>query len=76
MQAFVFQFSVPVMAFSGGSGGQGQQDVDPEMQRFLEVESQKARFQVRPSPTMASIILLGVFHHADGATVQHALSLV
>lgn len=31
------------MAFS--SGGGGQPDVDPEMQRFLEVESQKARFQ-------------------------------
>ena len=31
----------------GGSGGGGQSDVDPEMQRFLQLESQKAQMNVR-----------------------------
>ena len=29
----------------GGGGGGGQPDVNPEMQRFIEMESEKARFQ-------------------------------
>ena len=32
------------MEYGGGSGGP-QQNVDPEMQRFIEIETQKARFQ-------------------------------
>ena len=32
---------------SGGSGGGGNPDVDPELQRFLQVESQKAQLNVR-----------------------------
>ena len=32
------------MAFSSGGSG-AQPEMDPEMQRFLETESQKARFQ-------------------------------
>ena len=31
------------MSFGGGSSGGG--DVDPQLQRFIEVETQKARFQ-------------------------------
>ena len=38
----VYVASLQAMAFSSGGS---QPEVDPEMQRFLEVESQKARFQ-------------------------------
>lgn len=35
------------MSFGGGSSGGGKPDVDPEMQRFLQMESQKAQMNSR-----------------------------
>ena len=34
-------------SFGGGGSGGGQSDVDPEMQRFIQLESQKAQMNVR-----------------------------
>lgn len=39
--------SIVMSSFGGNSSSGGQSDIDPEMQRFLQVESQKAQMNSR-----------------------------